>query len=235
MSETQDSAQGKAVRITCEGASSISVDDLTELQGQDFKTLTEESYLRMRRTIEEDGFQFPVFVWRSDGKNFIVDAHQRRRVLLKMRDEEGWTVPPLPCCWIHAKDKKSAAEALLRLNSHYGKMDVEGLYKFVHENEIDWNSVVGKLDDFDFVRLTAFDEGWMRDSSQQVNDPQQEWKGMPTFSQQDLKGWKTLLVHFKGKEEYEAFAKLVSQPMTESTKSIWYPFEPKADAKNTTT
>ena len=52
---------------------------------------------------------------------------------------------------------------------------------------------------------------------------QKHWVGMPMFEQNDKKTYKTIYLHFRNKEDYDAFAKLVDQNLTEKTKSIWYP------------
>lgn len=49
------------------------------------------------------------------------------------------------------------------------------------------------------------------------------WVGMPVYEQNDKKTYKTIYVHFRNKEDYEAFAKLIDQNLTEKTKSIWHP------------
>lgn len=49
------------------------------------------------------------------------------------------------------------------------------------------------------------------------------WIGMPEFVQEDNKTYKTIQVHFRCKEDYDEFAKLISQHLTEKTKSIWHP------------
>ena len=49
------------------------------------------------------------------------------------------------------------------------------------------------------------------------------WVGMPSFEQNDKKTFKTIYVHFRNQEDYEAFAKLIDQNLTMKTKSIWYP------------
>jgi hypothetical protein len=54
-------------------------------------------------------------------------------------------------------------------------------------------------------------------------DSHNEWWGMPEFIQHDRKAWKQLLVNFGTPEEYAEFAKLVKQPLTPKTDSIWYP------------
>jgi len=46
---------------------------------------------------------------------------------------------------------------------------------------------------------------------------------MPTFDQNDNPPWKQLYVNFRNEEDYNAFAKLIDQALSEKSKSIWYP------------
>lgn len=52
---------------------------------------------------------------------------------------------------------------------------------------------------------------------------QKHWVGMPSFEQNDKKTFKTIYLHFRNEDDYNAFAKLVDQNLTMKTKSIWYP------------
>lgn len=52
---------------------------------------------------------------------------------------------------------------------------------------------------------------------------QKHWKGMPEYNQPLQKAYKTLQVNFKTKEDYEHFANLIDQTLTEKTKIIWHP------------
>jgi hypothetical protein len=56
-----------------------------------------------------------------------------------------------------------------------------------------------------------------------VDDPQGEWQGMPEFEHQDLTAVQSIHVHFKSREDVQAFAKLIGQEITEKTKFIWHP------------
>jgi len=49
------------------------------------------------------------------------------------------------------------------------------------------------------------------------------WKGMPEFDQHDNPPYKKLIISFRNKEDYEEFAKIIDQNLTEKTKSIWHP------------
>jgi hypothetical protein len=54
-------------------------------------------------------------------------------------------------------------------------------------------------------------------------DWKETWAGMPDFAQRNLMPWQTVQVHFANRPDRMAFAKLVDQPITDDTKSLWYP------------
>lgn len=51
----------------------------------------------------------------------------------------------------------------------------------------------------------------------------EHWVGMPEYVQEDNPPYMKIYMNFRNKEDYEAFAKLIDQNLTEKTKSIWYP------------
>lgn len=53
------------------------------------------------------------------------------------------------------------------------------------------------------------------------------WKEMPDFEQEYKGPYKTVYVHFRNQEDYEEFAKLIGQNLTEKTKAIWHPKKEK--------
>lgn len=59
-------------------------------------------------------------------------------------------------------------------------------------------------------------------------NPENEWKGMPEFNQEELKHFK-LIVHFVDDEAVNMFSELVGQKITEKTKYIWFPKQPNAN------
>lgn len=50
-----------------------------------------------------------------------------------------------------------------------------------------------------------------------------EWTGMPDFHQDDLLPHRTLYLHFANDDDVAAFAALLGQQVTASTKYLWYP------------
>lgn len=55
------------------------------------------------------------------------------------------------------------------------------------------------------------------------DDPNEHWRGMPEFKQEDQTSYQSIHVHFKSAEDRNDFAELVGQKLTEKTRSIWYP------------
>ena len=49
------------------------------------------------------------------------------------------------------------------------------------------------------------------------------WVGMPSFEQEKNESFKRIIISFRNKEDYDAFAKIIDQNLTEKTKSIWHP------------
>jgi len=55
------------------------------------------------------------------------------------------------------------------------------------------------------------------------DDPMTEWQGMPECTSNDLTAWKSIRVNFSSVEHMLAFAQRIGHPITEATRSIWYP------------
>jgi hypothetical protein len=135
----QPQAKEKTIRIECKGATLVALDELNTLQGR-LKDLTDKNYNKLKASILKHGFSFPIFMWiDANGMRWVVDAHQRKRVLTRMRDTEGYIIPPLPAAIIFAKHRKEAKEKLLAQESHYGKTTEEGLYEFMNEEGFELN------------------------------------------------------------------------------------------------
>jgi len=132
----------KTIEIKCKAADTLELEKLTELQGN-LKDLSNENYEKLKNQILTHGFSFPFHVWKNSNKNYILDGHQRRRVVSKLQSEEGYYIPKLPVSYIEAENKKEAKEKLLACLSEYGNMTPYGLYEFMGE-DIDFS----ELDNF---------------------------------------------------------------------------------------
>ena len=50
-----------------------------------------------------------------------------------------------------------------------------------------------------------------------------EWVGMPEFVQEKQEPYKIITVRFETEQDYREFEKIIGQPLTDKTKSIWHP------------
>ena len=50
-----------------------------------------------------------------------------------------------------------------------------------------------------------------------------EWIDMPEFVQEQQDGYAKIIVRVRNKEDLEALAKALNQPLTQKTKAAWFP------------
>lgn len=78
-----------------------------------------------------------------------------------------------------------------------------------------------------YIRSTPtsflFRDSMKKDTQKEANDPQTEWVGMPEFKQEKQKPHAAIIVRFESEEALQEFARLIGQPLTAKTKSIWHP------------
>lgn len=65
-----------------------------------------------------------------------------------------------------------------------------------------------------------------------IQDPNEEWKGMPEFEQEDRTAFRSIVVHFENKNDVDEFSILLDQTITDRTKYLWFPYKPKAELLN---
>ena len=84
----------------------------------------------------------------------------------------------------------------------------------------EYDNFIGKTELKKTVKLTEFLGVEDEDDAEEWR---KHWKDMPEFEQEEDRPFKTIYVHFRTKEDYEKFAKVVDQKLTDKTKSIWHP------------
>ena len=109
--------------------------ELVPLQGN-LKDLTKANYQKLLKSIEKEGFFVPAFVWFNDGVPYILDAHQRHRVLTNENIEFENSGFEIPYIEIEAIDEADAAEKLLKISSQYGTITQEGMDEFIAKYEL---------------------------------------------------------------------------------------------------
>ena len=61
------------------------------------------------------------------------------------------------------------------------------------------------------------------DESQVVDNPEEEWQGMPEYDNEDKTAQQQIIINFKSFDDVQKFSELMGQKITEKTKSLWYP------------
>lgn len=149
------------LKVICEGGTTMSLNSLTEFQGN-LKDLDAANFAKLRKTITRKGFAFPVSVWSApDGHNYILDGHQRVRVVTTLK-AEGWEIPDLPCNRTFANTVEEAKEILLAGAGQYGIVSDQGLYELIMQSELDFSTVREETNffgvDYDEFQANFFDE-----------------------------------------------------------------------------
>ena len=130
--------------------------EVEEFQGN-LKDLTKDNYAKLKKSIEENGFFVPIFLWKCNGKFKVLDAHQRLRVLKK----EQVTPYLIPYLEIEAKDTKEAKKKLLLISSQYGTITQEGLDEFAFDLDTDWMADTLNFDNvFDFDKIDVEEDDY---------------------------------------------------------------------------
>lgn len=140
------------IRISCKVSDFLPLESIEVFQGN-LKKRTQTEIEQIIKSILKFGFSFPLFVWQHNGRNGCMDGHGRILALIQMsqyyyylekdgslnyKKEQPPPLPDLPVVYIEAENEAEAKQKLLRLNSTYGVIDVDGFKEFVVGLELDW-------------------------------------------------------------------------------------------------
>jgi hypothetical protein len=167
----------KTIAMECKGSIWVPLVDLHEFQG-DLKTLSLVNFEKLKRQIVEEGFSFTPHVWFSekDQKYFILDGHQRLRVVRALV-EQGWSCPDIPCSEVFAPSYQKAKRKLLSAASQYGQMDEEGLLYYLQETDIKPEEIAERYatSDLNLIRFVESNyEGFSASEMDTLDDAEEE-------------------------------------------------------------
>jgi hypothetical protein len=127
------------IRVTCHTSEHCDLDKLEPLQGT-LKKRTKKELDQIEKSILKFGIAFPFFYSEIDGHWYILDGHGRKQTLARMR-EHGYILPQMPIVKVEAKDIEEAKQLLLRCESRYGIIDLEGLREFIEGIQMEWGDL----------------------------------------------------------------------------------------------
>lgn len=115
----------------------VPVSQLLPMQGK-FKELSKKNFIKLKNSIEKNGFIQPFFIWENEGQKFILDGHQRQKAILDLYGDVF-----VSCIFIDAKNLAEAKKLVLYYSSQYGE--------FSKESFLDFGSDLNFLDIEDFA------------------------------------------------------------------------------------
>ncbi len=117
------------MEIRCKTQDYLDLEKLLNFQGN-LKKISRTNKEKLSNSIKRLGFIAPIFVWRHDNSNSILDGHQRLIVLREL-EKEGESIPLIPVVYIDAANEQEARDMLLHITSQYGEFNLEELEKWV--------------------------------------------------------------------------------------------------------
>ena len=173
------------------------------------RTHSEEQVAQIAASIKEFGFNNPVLL---DGDNGIIAGHGRTLAARKLGLK---VVPTIELAHLSDSQRKAyiIADNKLALNAGW---DMPLLEFSLHELS---------QDNFD-LSLTGFNDLEINNIIDPVEgefNAEDEWNGMPSFTQGDVTAFKSITVHFENQNNVDEFMALINQDITPKTKMIWHP------------
>lgn len=162
---------------------------------------------QLANSIREWGFTMPILV---DERGEVIAGHGRLLAAEKLGLAE---VPVMEAVGWTAKQIRAyrLADNQLALNAAW---DIK-----LFAAELGELTDVAALVGFSAAEL----QNIMLDREYGPTDPNAEWEGMPEFSHLDKRAFRSVVFHFKTREDLNAFAAFIGRPLTEKTRFVWWP------------
>jgi len=166
---------------------------------------------KVATSIKEFGWQQPIVV---DKNNVIIVGHSRHGAAKLLE----YKTVPVVVANITPEQAKAYRIADNKTNE-YSDWDYSALNKEftdLLDNNYDLDNL--GFEEHELESLITFD-----DSNTKWLDQSQEWQGMPEYDHEDKRPFRSMLIHFMTKENFEIFLKLIKQDASEKTRWLYFP------------
>ena len=153
-------------------------------------------------SLDKFGYALPMLIGPN---NDLYDGHQRLPLLRSMVKKYGPNATVDVRVSSRPLTDDERRELVVRLKQNQAGWDFDMLPNLYEREELlEWGFSPFEL---------GITEG---------DNPEDEWQGMPEFSQEDKTSYQSIHVHFKSPEEVAEFGALIGQSLTDKTRSIWF-------------
>lgn len=140
------------ISIRCKAHKLIPVGAIENIQGG-LKTISDHKMAKLKSSLKQSGFSFPVAVWEHDGHYYSIDGIHRVKALAELKSEGYLTPDKVPAAFIEAKNKKEAKELLLKASSQYAEFSHDEFYLFTKDMDQDFLTDVIDIPSVDIDRV----------------------------------------------------------------------------------
>ena len=175
---------------------------------------------KVATSIKEFGWQQPIVV---DKNNVIIVGHSRHGAAKLLE----YKTVPVVVANITPEQAKAYRIADNKTNE-YSDWDYSALNK-EFTDLLDNNYELDNLgfDEHELESLITFE-----DANTKWLDQDAEWQGMPEYDHDDNTPFRSMIMHFMNKENFEIFLKLIKQDATEKTRWLYFPRQEKQVLKD---
>jgi len=111
--------------------------NLKPIQHSDFKEFPEPDKDRLKKSIQDNSFIQPFYVWQDGKEIYCLDGYHRIQTLIEM-ERDGLIVPEmLPATFIECVNKEHAAKLVLLYSSQYARITPGGFEDFMRQYNLD--------------------------------------------------------------------------------------------------
>tara|TARA_R110000868_G_scaffold405259_1_gene684522 strand:+ start:967 stop:1587 length:621 start_codon:yes stop_codon:yes gene_type:complete len=166
---------------------------------------------KVAKSINEFGWQQPIVI---DKNNVIIVGHSRYEAA-KMLEYKS-----VPVVIADLTPEKAKAYRIAdNKTNEYSSWD----FTILHEEFSDLLKTNYDLDKLGFEKHELDSIISFKDSDNKWLDPEKEWQDMPEYAHEDLKPFRSIIVHFLNKEDLDRFCQAIIQDISKSAKYIYYP------------
>tara|TARA_X000001382_G_scaffold103196_3_gene78060 strand:+ start:62 stop:682 length:621 start_codon:yes stop_codon:yes gene_type:complete len=166
---------------------------------------------KVATSIEEFGWQQPIVV---DKDNVIIVGHSRLEAAKFLK----YKTAPVLIADITPEKAKAYRIADNKTNEYsdwdYGALNQE--FTDLLDNNYDLDSL--GFEEHELESLITFD-----DSNTKWLDQSKEWQDMPEYDHNDETPFRSMIMHFMTKKDFETFLQLIQQDATEKTRWLYFP------------
>ncbi len=157
----------------------------------------------LAKILEYQGMRYPIKVSKRSG--YVTSGHGRIMAAKLLK----WTELPVSFQDYDSEEMEYADVQADNAIASWAELDLSGIHKDLPDFE---------PFDIDLMGIRGF--------SFEPDPSVGEWDGMPEFEHEDKTAFKTIQLHLQDEAALADFSKLINQPLTEKTRTVWFPPAP---------